>query len=96
MKNFVKIWSAIKGLSIPEMVVIGTIFLTSIGWVYKVNAQIEKGCERDKKFITVESEIQEIKIGVAEIKIEMKTSNKEIGDNVKLLLARGLNARDNR
>jgi len=41
MKNFVKIWSAIKGLSIPEMVVIGTIFLTSIGWVYKVNAEIE-------------------------------------------------------
>jgi hypothetical protein len=92
MKNFVKIWSAIKGLSIPEMVVIGTIFLTSIGWVYKVNAQIEKGCERDKKFVTVESEIQDIKIDIAEI----KTSNKEISENVKLLLVRGLNARDNR
>lgn len=92
MKNFVKIWSAIKGLSIPEMVVIGTIFLTSIGWVYKVNAQIEKGYERDKKFVTVESEIQDIKIDIAEI----KTSNKEISENVKLLLVRGLNARDNR
>ena len=91
MKNFVKIWSAIKGLSIPEMVVIGTILLTSIGWVYKVNAQMEKGCERDRKFIMVESEIQDIKISVAEI----KTSNKEISENVKLLLVRGLNARDN-
>ena len=91
MKNFVKIWSAIKGLSIPEMVVIGTIFLTSIGWVYKVNAQMEKGCERDRKFIAVESEIQDIKIDIAEI----KTSNKEISENVKLLLVRGLNARDN-
>lgn len=46
MKNFVKIWSAIKGLSIAEMVVIGTIFATCIGWVYKVNAQMERGCER--------------------------------------------------
>jgi hypothetical protein len=90
MKNFVKIWSAIKGLSIPEMVVIGTIFLTSIGWVYKVNAQIEKGCERDKKIVVIEEQIQEIKISVAELKI----SNKEINDNVKLLLTRGLYARD--
>jgi hypothetical protein len=92
MKNFVKIWSAIKGLSIAEMVVIGTIFLTSIGWVYKVNAQIEKGCERDNKFITVENEIQEIKISVA----ELKTSTNKIDKNVELLLARGLYARDNR
>lgn len=92
MKNFVKFYGALKGLSIPEIVVIGTIFLTSIGWVYKVNAQIEKGCERDKKFITVESEIQEIKIFVA----ELKTSTNKIDKNVELLLARGLNARDNR
>lgn len=92
MKNFVKIWSAIKGLSIAEMVVIGTIFATCVGWVYKVNAQIEKGCERDRKFIVVESEIQDIKVSVAEIKV----SNEEIGKNVKLLLVRGLNARDNR
>ena len=46
MKSFVKIWSALKGLSIPEIVVIGTLFATIIGWVYKVNAQIERGCER--------------------------------------------------
>ena len=92
MKNFAKIWSVVRGLSIAEMVVIGTIFATTIGWVYKVNAQIERGCERDKKMLIVEQEIQDIKISVAEI----KTSNKEIGDNVKLLLARGLYARDNR
>ena len=91
MKNFAKIWSAIKGLSIAEMVVIGTIFATCVGWVYKVNAQMERGCERDKKIIVIEETIQDIKIDVAEI----KTSNKEIRDNVKLLLARGLNARDN-
>ena len=90
MKNFAKIWSAIKGLSIAEMVVIGTIFATTIGWVYKVNAQIEKGCERDKKIVVIEEQIQEIKISVAELKI----SNKEINDNVKLLLTRGLYARD--
>ena len=90
MKNFVKIWSAIKGLSIAEMVVIGTIFITCAGWVYKVNAQIEKGCERDKKIAVIEEQIQEIKISVAELKI----SNKEINDNVKLLLTRGLYARD--
>ena len=92
MKNFVKIWSAIKGLSIPEMVVIGTIFLTSIGWVFKANAQIERGCERDKKIVVIEEQIQEIKISVAELKI----SNKEINDNVKLLLTRGLYARDSK
>ena len=91
MKNFVKFYGALKGLTIAEIVVIATIFLTSIGWVYKVNAQMEKGCERDRKFIMVESEIQEIKVSVAEIKV----SNEEIGKNVKLLLVRGLNARDN-
>lgn len=90
MKNFVKIWSAIKGLSIPEIVVIGTIFATTIGWVYRVNAQVEKGCERDKKIVVIEEQIQEIKISVAELKI----SNKEINDNVKLLLTRGLYARN--
>ena len=87
MKNFVKIWSAIKGLSIAEMVVIGTIFATCIGWVYKVNAQIERGCERDKKMLVVEQEIQDIKVSVAEIKI----SNEKIDKNVELLLVRGLN-----
>lgn len=92
MKNFVKFYGALKGLSIPEIVVIATIFLTSIGWVYKVNAQMEKGCERDRKFIMVESEIQEIKISVA----ELKTSTNKIDKNVELLLARGLYARDNR
>ena len=92
MKNFVKIWSAIKGLSIAEMVVIGIIFATCVGWVYKVNAQIERGCERDKKMLIVEQEIQDIKISVAEIKI----SNEKIDKNVELLLVRGLNnARDN-
>ena len=92
MKNFVKIWSAIKGLSIPEMVVIGTIFLTSIGWVYKVNAQMEKGCERDAKIAEVKEEMQDIKISVAELKI----STDKIDKNVELLLARGLYARDNK
>lgn len=92
MKNFAKIWSALKGLSIPEMIIIGTIFFSCVGWVYKANAQIEKGCERDKKFITVESEIQEIKISVAELKI----STNKIDKNVELLLARGLYASDNR
>ena len=91
MKNFAKIWSAIKGLSIAEMIVIGTIFATCVGWVYKVNAQMERGCERDSKMEIVETKIQTIQIDVAEIII----SNQEIGDNVKLLLARGLNARDN-
>lgn len=91
MKNFAKIWSALKGLSIPEMVVIGTIFATCVGWVYKVNAQMERGCERDSKIEIIETKMQTIQIDVAEIKI----SNKEIGDNVKLLLVRGLNARDN-
>lgn len=87
MKNFVKIWSAIKGLSIAEMVIIGTLFATTIGWVYKVNAQIERGCERDKKMLVVEQEIQDIKVSVAEIKI----SNEKIDKNVELLLVRGLN-----
>ena len=91
MKNFVKIWSAIKGLSIAEMVVIGTIFATCVGWVYKVNAQIERGCERDKKMLVVEQEIQDIKISVAELKM----STNKIDKNVELLLARGLNARYN-
>ena len=91
MKNFVKIWSAIKGLSIAEMVVIGTIFATCVGWVYKVNAQIERGCERDKKMLVIEQEIQDIKISVAELKM----STNKIDKNVELLLARGLNARDN-
>ena len=87
MKNFVKIWSVVRGLSIAEIVVIGTIFATCVGWVYKVNAQMEKGCQRDAKFITVESEIQDIKVSVAEIKI----SNEKIDKNVELLLVRGLN-----
>ena len=91
MKNFAKIWSAIKGLSIAEMVVIGTIFATCVGWVYKVNAQIERGCERDKKMLVIEQEIQDIKISVAELKM----STNKIDKNVELLLARGLNARDN-
>lgn len=91
MKNFIKIWSALKGLSIPEIVVIGTIFITCIGWVYRVNAQIEKGCERDRKFIAVESEIQEIKISVAELKI----ATYKIDKNVELLLERGLYAKNN-
>lgn len=91
MKNFAKIWSAIKGLSIAEMVVIGTIFATTIGWVYKVNAQIEKGCERDAKIAEVKEEMQDIKISVAELKI----STDKIDKNVELLLARGLYARDN-
>ena len=92
MKNFAKIWSAIKGLSIAEMIVIGTIFVTTIGWVFKANAQMERGCERDKKIVVIEEQIQEIKISVA----ELKTSTDKIDKNVELLLARGLNARDNR
>lgn len=92
MKNFVKIWSAIKGLSIAEMVVIGTIFITCIGWVFKANAQMEKGCERDKKIVVIEEQIQEIKISVA--RLEMSTH--KIDKNVELLLERGLYARDNR
>lgn len=90
MKNFAKIWSAIKGLSIAEMIVIGTIFVTTIGWVFKANAQMERGCERDKKIVVIEEQIQEIKISVARLEI----SNKEISDNVKLLLTRGLYARN--
>ena len=91
MKNFVKIWSAIKGLSIAEMVVIGTIFATCVGWVYKVNAQIERGCERDSKIEIIETKMQTIQIDVAELKI----STNKIDKNVELLLVRGLNARDN-
>lgn len=87
MKNFVKIWIAVKRLSIGEMVTLGMIFIAIFGWVYKVNAQIEKGCQRDAKFIIVESEIQDIKVSVAEIKI----SNEKIDKNVELLLVRGLN-----
>ena len=92
MKNFSKIWSAIKGLSIAEMIVIGTIFVTTIGWVFKANAQIERGCERDKKILVIEEQIQDIKISVAELKI----STCKIDKNVELLLARGLYARDSK
>ena len=92
MKNFSKIWSAIKGLSIAEMIVIGTIFVTTIGWVFKANAQMERGCERDKKILAIEEQIQDIKISVAELKI----STCKIDKNVELLLERGLYARDNR
>ena len=92
MKNFAKIWSAIKGLSIAEMIVIGTIFVTTIGWVFKANAQMERGCERDKKIVVIEEQIQDIKISVAELKI----STCKIDKNVELLLARGLYARDSK
>mgnify|MGYP001156520664 FL=1 len=91
MKNFKKLLSIFKILTISELVVIITLFVGSVGWVYQVNAQMRKGCERDDKMLVLEKEIQTIKIDVAEI----KTSNKEIGENVKLLLVRGLNARYN-
>ena len=78
MKNFVKIWSAIKGLSIAEMVVIGTIFATCVGWVYKVNAQIERGCERDSKIEIIETKMQTIQIDIAELKMSTNKIDKNV------------------
>lgn len=92
MKNFVKIFKALKALSISELVVILTLFATTIGWVYKVNAQMGRGIERDIKTDCVEKEIQNIKISVA----ELKTSTDKIDKNVEILLTRGLYERDNR
>jgi len=92
MKNFVKIFKALKALSISELVVILTLFATTIGWVYKVNAQMGRGAERDIKTECVEKEIQNIKISVA----ELKTSTDKIDKNVEILLTRGLYERNNR
>jgi hypothetical protein len=51
-----------------------------------------KGIERDIKTASVEKEIQNIKISVAELKI----STDKIDKNVEILLTRGLYERDNR